>query len=259
MFPRPALSYLLLLCLLQAASTSAAAVSAISPDVQLSFGTRLLPDLLEHNRTFRYTFQTPKTTQRNSGDNLPESAASTTTIALVPRFANATYLPGADANHTGRLELLRDPTSDDHFYRWITSKNTVQEYRIKVPVPIPAGVQLRCDEPSTVRYRTALPQTLHNSIALSIMDVDGVSLAITPMEGLAATEWTSAILTPTDACNHPIVGNVLTVLVRLAAENQGGADIGAVTLNLFEPPAPRSGYPSCQPSQDLSNAMSSLL
>jgi hypothetical protein len=133
--------------------------------------------------------------------------------------------------------LLRDPFSDDHFYRWLTSREALQEYWIRVRLPVPSGTYLSCNEPPAVRYRTALPLATHNSVSLRILDADGVPLATTRHEGLAATEWTSAVLSPTIACHRAIAGNTLTVLVRLAATRQGAADIGAITLQLLRPPA----------------------
>ncbi|MBU0458190.1 hypothetical protein KJ652_05575 [Patescibacteria group bacterium] len=172
-----------------------------------------------------------------SGANL--GLGSGGVVALSPEYPHAVYFnSGSVAASIGQLAYDYDATNNENFYRWVTTKGTLQEYWISARVRIPDNFkQWDSTRPIQFRYRTGTANAADNFMTMRLFDTGGTEIALTSGNDLKNTSWTTATITGPASSGTYSIGQYITVFIKLSATSAGSADAGFINLN-FETSAP---------------------
>jgi hypothetical protein len=131
-----------------------------------------------------------------------------------------------------------DATNKENYYRWTSTKGTIQDYWTAVRVRIPDNfVSWDNVRPIQFRYRTGSASSATNKLSVRMLDTAGAVVALTGAEGLANTSWTTATITGPAGAGTYTPAQYITLFIRAATTSSGSADAGFLNLN-FETSAP---------------------
>ena len=166
-------------------------------------------------------------------------------IFLSPEYPHSVYFnSGSLTNKIGQLSYDYDETNNENYYRWDTTKSTMQEYWISTRVRVPDNFSAWDDvRPIQLRYRTGSGLTTANYISMRLYDTAGSEVTLTSGNQLANTSWTTATITGPDSAGTYTTGSYITVALKLSGTNpadtgdNGWVDAGYINLN-WETTAP---------------------
>lgn len=154
------------------------------------------------------------------------------TVYLNPNYNGAVFY-GSGSNNIGQLALAYDTTNKENYYKWTSTKSTLQNYVIAVRVKIPENFAHWKATPISFRYRTNTSSSADNKLSLSFFDTAGTEVTLTGGSNLANTSWTTASVTGPNSTGTYTPGSYVTILVRTFATttNSGEAHVGYINLN----------------------------
>lgn len=159
-------------------------------------------------------------------------------IFLSPEYPHAVYF-GSGSSYIGQLSLAYDSTNQENYYRWSSSKSTLQDYWIAVRVRVPDNYSAwDANRPIQFRYRTGSGLTLANYVTMRMLDTTGTAVALTNGNALANTSWTTAMITGPESAGTYTPSGYITLLIKAASttpadpNDSGFVDIGFINLNL---------------------------
>lgn len=153
-------------------------------------------------------------------------------LSLHPEYQNAVYVQSG-STAVGTLKYSASGALDN-YYRWSTTKGTLQDYWINVRVQVPknfshfetaSGIQLR--------LRTATTNSADNQITVRVVDTAGASIAVGNNANLVSTianEWRTNTITGVTGGTFTPLGYI-TLLIKVAATSTGFTDLGFINLN----------------------------
>lgn len=164
-------------------------------------------------------------------------------ISISPIFPNATYFASGSV-YIGQLSNNYDTTNRQNYYRWATTKANatyLHNYWIAVRVRVPDNFSSwDPTRPIEMRYRTGQAANTANHVAMRVLDTAGTEVTLTGAGStgspLANTSWTTATITGLSSGTYT-PKSFMTVLIKVAADNTGSADVGYINLN-FETTTP---------------------
>lgn len=153
-------------------------------------------------------------------------------LSLHPEYQNAVYVQSG-STAVGTLKYSASGALDN-YYRWSTTKGTLQDYWINVRVQVPknfahfetaSGIQLR--------LRTSTTNTADNAISFRLIDTAGATVAVGNNSSLVssiANEWRTNTITNVVGGTFTPLGYI-TLLIKVAATSTGFTDLGFINLN----------------------------
>ncbi len=155
-----------------------------------------------------------------------------TTVKKViqPGFSAATYQADASDN-VGTLESTFDSINSKNFYKWTSTRPTLQDYDVVVEVPLSAKFIRWKPGALKIYYRTTSSSNTNNKIDITVFDTNGTPVGLTGgATNLVSTAWTSTTL---DFSGSPTwtAGQSMVIKIKTSAKDSFQAHIGAVELN----------------------------
>ncbi len=151
-------------------------------------------------------------------------------ISLHPVYPNAVYF-GSGTTKVGQLVGATDTTNLENYYRWTTSKGTLQDYWVSVRVRLPnTFAAWDSATPIQFRYRTSDGTAANNALTVKMKDTAGADVALTGAASLANAAWTTASITGPQSSGTWTPGSYITVYVKLSSITAKFADAGFINL-----------------------------
>lgn len=153
-------------------------------------------------------------------------------LSLHPEYQNAVYVQSG-STAVGTLKYSASGALDN-YYRWSTTKGTLQDYWINVRVQVPknfahfetaSGIQLR--------LRTSTTNSADNQITVRVVDTAGTTVAVGNNANLVSTianQWRTNTITGVTGGTFTPLGYI-TLLIKVAATSTGFTDLGFINLN----------------------------
>lgn len=163
-------------------------------------------------------------------------AAGSNSIFLSPNYPNVTFY-GDTSNNTGQLTYYFDNTNIENAYKWSTSKNSLQDYDLKVRIQVPDNfANWDTTHPLEFKYRTLTTLAADNQLDFSMQDTADASVTMANNSALisgTANTWED----PQDPNDMTITGGTwtpgdwFTVTIKLTAKKFGAAEAGSLVFN----------------------------
>ncbi|MBN1494162.1 hypothetical protein JW911_00280 [Candidatus Peregrinibacteria bacterium] len=152
-------------------------------------------------------------------------------IILPPGFEGASYKADGTSN-VGKLTIDSDSINNRNFYNWTSTRGTLQDYDIRIQVPVPANFgSWTGANPWKFMYRSTNAATTENQADIYIYDTAGALVALTGTNtDLANTVWSSTSLGFAGAPAFT-PGGTFTIVIRVHARNNEEMHIGEITLD----------------------------
>ncbi|MBU2214184.1 hypothetical protein KJ996_06155, partial [Patescibacteria group bacterium] len=158
-------------------------------------------------------------------------------LFLSPEYPHAVYTSSGSA-YIGQMSLNYDSTNSENFYRWTSTKGTLQEYWVIARIRVPDNFSVwDANEPIEFRYRTGTANAADNYLTMRLYDTAGTQIALTGGSDLKNTSWTTATITGPQASGTYTTSSYITIAVKLTSTSAGSADAGYINLN-WETTAP---------------------
>ncbi len=151
-------------------------------------------------------------------------------LSLHPAYPNAVYT--ASGSGIGQL-TYSGALGTDNFYRWTTSKATLQSYVIAVRVQVPKNFShWETASGVLVRLRTGTTTAADNHVTFRMLDTAGATVAVgnngALKSGTAGAWRTNTITGITGGTFTPL--GYITLLIKVAATSTGYTDLGFIDL-----------------------------
>jgi hypothetical protein len=149
--------------------------------------------------------------------------------AIQPGFSDATYQADASDN-VGTLESTFDSTNSKNFYKWTSTRPTLQDYDVILQVPLSQKFIRWKTGALKIYYRTTSSDATNNKLDISVFDTNGTPVSLSGTStGLVSTAWTSTTL---DFNGSPTwtAGQTMVIKVKAYSKDSFQAHIGAVEL-----------------------------
>ncbi len=149
--------------------------------------------------------------------------------AIQPGFSDATYQADASDN-VGILESTFDTINSKNFYKWTSTRPTLQDYDVIIQVPLSQKFIRWKSGSLKIYYRTTSSSNANNRLDISVFDTNGTPVSLTgTATGLASTAWDSTTL---DFSGSPTwtAGQSMIIKIKVSAKDSFQAHIGAVEL-----------------------------
>jgi hypothetical protein len=166
-----------------------------------------------------------------NGVLLNGAARRTTSINLMPEYANSVLDAGSGSNNTGSMTAKLDLTTRRNYYKWTTTQGTAQSYDVVVQVPIPSDFSAwATTTPISVDTYTSNIST--GPITIEARDtagtvVTGINFAsITPT---AATAWQTRSAGTISGTYTP--GGYMTLRIRMVSPTSGDVRISNIKMD----------------------------
>jgi hypothetical protein len=166
-----------------------------------------------------------------NGVLLNGTARRTTSINLMPEYANSVLDAGSGSNNTGSMTAKLDLTTRRNYYKWTTTQGTAQSYDVVVQVPIPSDFSAwATTTPISVDTYTSNIST--GPITIEARDtagtvVTGINFAsITPT---AATAWQTRSAGTISGTYTP--GGYMTLRIRMVSPTSGDVRISNIKMD----------------------------
>lgn len=152
-------------------------------------------------------------------------------IILPPGFEGASYKADGTSN-VGKLTIDSDSVNNRNFYNWTSTKATLQDYDIRIQVPVPANFSTwNGVNPWKFMYRSTNAATTENQADIYIYDTAGALVTLTGTStDLANTVWSSTNLGFAGAPTFT-PGGTFTIVIRVHARSNEEMHIGEITLD----------------------------
>ena len=150
--------------------------------------------------------------------------------AIQPGFSDATYQADASDN-VGTLESTFDTINSKNFYKWTSTRPTLQDYDVILQVPLSAKFIRWKTGSLKINYRTTSSDANNNKLDISVFDTNGTPVSLTgTATGLVSTAWTSTTL---DFAGSPTwtAGQTMVIKIKVYAKDAFQAHVGAVEMN----------------------------
>lgn len=152
-------------------------------------------------------------------------------------YPNATVKADGTSN-VGQLWITNHSGSLSNHYIWSSTRGSLQDYDIYLPVTIPTNFVRWKDHPLEVTYRSSNSESANNQLDIAVFDTadSAVTLSGSTVD-LANTAWTTTSFeftgTPTWA-----LGGVATLRMRLHAKDNEQMQLGDIKVQFVELAAP---------------------
>ncbi len=154
-------------------------------------------------------------------------------LALSPEYSDAVY-EGDGSNNVGTLATKNDGTSNLNYYRWTTTRATLQDYDIYTRVRVPLNFTgWRTGSGLQLMYRTTDTTPTNNGVRIRVLDTAGVASYDSGATNLVSASSTfvtrgvsAAALTGTFT-----PGGVMTVRITVSALTAKNTDVSNLYLN----------------------------
>ncbi|MFC1600310.1 hypothetical protein ACFL3T_04750 [Patescibacteria group bacterium] len=168
-------------------------------------------------------------------EELAANGPEAESIFLSPNYPHVTFFPDTSDN-TGQLTYYFDDANIENAYKWTTSKNTIQDYDVKVRIQVPDNfADWDATTPIEFKYRTLTTAAADNQLDFTMLDSDDVAVDMTNNATLAsgtANEWVELVnMTIDDVGEVWTPGDWFTVTIKLTAKNTGAAEAGSLVFN----------------------------
>jgi hypothetical protein len=152
-----------------------------------------------------------------------------TEVNMHAEFQNASYQADA-VDNVGQLSVSLDNITQRNFYLWSSTRTTLQDYDVVVPVTLPADFVRWDSSPIGVSYRTTSADANDSKIDISVFDTNGSPVPLGGgATGLASTSWATASPTLDPAATWT-PGSEFLLRFKLSAKNAFQAHLGSVKL-----------------------------
>ncbi len=154
-------------------------------------------------------------------------------LTLNPEYANAVYFSSGSVN-VGTMTYSYDATNLENFYRWTTTKATLQDYWVSTRVQLPKNFT-HFDTASGIvlRLRTTATSAASNYLTVRLLDSNGNAVAIgnnAQIASAAAATWKTHTITGVTNGTYT-AGGYITVLIKTAGTTGNNTDLGYLKFN----------------------------
>lgn len=166
-----------------------------------------------------------------NGILLSGTARRTSSIQLMPEYANAVLDAGSGSNNTGSMTSKLDLTNRRNYYKWTTTQATAQSYDVVVQVPIPNDFSAWAST-TPISIDTYSSDTTNGTISIEARDtasavVTGINFAsVTPT---ATTTWQTK--SAGTISGTYTAGGYMTLRIRMTSPTSGDVRIGNIKLD----------------------------
>lgn len=217
---------------------------ATTNSVRLQFGQTLQKSLTYDAASARFVFNAPLRVEGDlavtgliNGVDIQAIAGATGTGRNVfavfnPQYPNAA-LKGDGADNVGQLSVQHDTTVKRNYYEWNSTRTTLQDYDVLLPVTLPPNFREWRNAPITLSYRTSSTVT-DSKLSVTVTDTNGQNVTLQGVStDLANTSWSTANLIFT---GNPTwqAGQTFLIKVKLAARSTKQAFLGDIKLQWLE-------------------------
>ncbi len=158
---------------------------------------------------------------------------------FTPAYEKASY-EGDGSDNVGQLSVGNDSATLKNFYRWTSTRTTLQDYDIILRIPIsPEFVrwsQGNGNHPLTLQYHSTSDSTADNALAIQVFDTAGAPVTLSgATTGLASTTWRTTIVdfqgTPTWTAGEEMVVRFKVSAKQAAEMHLGTLKLSSVDMN----------------------------
>jgi hypothetical protein len=149
---------------------------------------------------------------------------------FTPAFEKVSY-EGDGSDNVGQMSIGNDDSTRKNFYRWTSTRSTLQDYDIILRVPLSASFARWLlgggRHPLTLEYRSTSNDPTENSLSVDVFDTAGVPVTLSgSVTGLASSSWQTTVIdfrgSPTWTAEQEMVIRIKTS-ARLDAEMHLGS------------------------------------
>lgn len=152
-------------------------------------------------------------------------------VSLHPEYPNTSYF-SSGSSIVGTLTNSYDTTSKENYYRWASSRSSLQDYWVATRVKVPHTFTNFTASGVTLRIRTSSTSVANNYVSIRMLDTAGSNVAVSggaATASFSANAWRTVTLTNLGGGTYTVDGYI-TILIKLAALTADTTDIG--TLNI---------------------------
>ncbi len=159
-----------------------------------------------------------------------------TTVTFNPAYEKAAYQADGTSN-VGQLSIDHDNITLQNFYKWTSTRSSLQDYDILLRVSLPEDfVRWETTEgnPVSFAYRSTSADASENALDMQIYDTNGSPVTLSgSVTGLASTSWTTQHIAFTGAPTWT-PGQEFLVRIRLYAKDTFQMQLGRLRLRYVE-------------------------
>lgn len=214
------------------ADTSATIVKIGTSGAATLANVRLLTTDAEFNGTVRIGSATNGIDISGAnGILLSGTARRTTSIQLMPEYANAVLDAGSGSNNAGTMTSKLDLTNRRNYYKWTTTSATAQSYDVVVQVPIPSDFSAWAST-TPISIDTYTSDTTNGIVTIEARDtanavVTGINFAsVTPT---ATSTWQTK--SAGTISGTYTAGGYMTLRIRMTSPTSGDVRISNIKLD----------------------------
>lgn len=160
-------------------------------------------------------------------------ASGSNSMFLSPNYPNVTFF-GDGVDNTGQLTYYFDDINIENAYRWESTKNSIQDYDVKVRIQVPDNFSSwDAVNPIEFKYKTDTTLLADNQLDFTMLDTTDAAVTMSNnavlVSAVADTWVESTDMTITGGTWTP--GSWFTITIKLTTKNTGGAEAGSLVLN----------------------------
>ena len=154
-------------------------------------------------------------------------------VSMHPEYPNAVYFSSGSAA-VGTLTYSYDTTNRENYYRWASTRGTIQDYWTAVRLQVPRNfVHFETASGMVLRLRTTSTTVGVNHATIRLLDTAGSAVALSGNASLtstAANTWDNKQITNLIGGTYT-PGGFITLLIKTATTSAGSVDLGSLTIN----------------------------
>ena len=148
---------------------------------------------------------------------------------LHAEYPNTSY-KGDGAENVGQLGLDNDGTVQRNYYRWTSTRSSLQDYDILVNVTLPADFVRWSTTPLSLTYRSATANTDDNKADVAVFDTAGNAVTLTgSASSLVSTSWVTGQMHYSGSPTWT-AGQDIQIRIRVFAKDANTIDIAGLKL-----------------------------
>lgn len=163
----------------------------------------------------------------------PPGSSSGEVMSLSPEYQDAVYFSSGSAL-VGTLTYSYDSASTDNFYRWTSTKASLQDYWVSVRVQLPQNFKhFETASGITLRLRTTSTSAANNYVTVRVLDTNGNLVSTgnnAQLTSTTASAWRTNTITGVTNGTYT-AGGYITILLKVAAVTGNNTDIGTIKFN----------------------------
>ncbi len=144
-------------------------------------------------------------------------------------YPNAGYV-GDGSTNVGQLSIQVDDATQRNFYQWTSTRSTLQDYDVLVPVTLPSDFKEWKTNPITFTYRTSSTDATVSAITLTVSDTALAPVTLSgALTNAANTSWTTS---PMAFQGSPTwtAGSQMQIRIKLSSKNNATVHAGTLKL-----------------------------